>query len=148
MVVSKISAKLYILKCMAGRAEQKKLGFCLIFFYFLFISRKFTIYSTNGAISKYVVRKHLCVAIIQWWFSYIYSVHYVVRASILIPLSGPLSQTVSVIQKFQKAIQIHITPYILAEYSIQPWKLVLFCQSWEAVLSTGLTPAWNSLRHW
>jgi hypothetical protein len=33
--------------------------------YFFFISRKFTIYSTNGAISKYVVRKHLCGAIIQ-----------------------------------------------------------------------------------
>jgi hypothetical protein len=27
----------------------------------------------NGTISKYVVRKHLCGAIIQWWFSYIYS---------------------------------------------------------------------------
>jgi hypothetical protein len=27
----------------------------------------------NGAISKYVIRKHLCGAIIQWWFSYIYS---------------------------------------------------------------------------
>jgi hypothetical protein len=26
----------------------------------------------NGAISKYVVRKHLCGAIIQWWFSFIY----------------------------------------------------------------------------
>jgi hypothetical protein len=26
----------------------------------------------NGAISKYVVMKHLCGAIIQWWFSYIY----------------------------------------------------------------------------
>jgi hypothetical protein len=38
-----------------------------------FISRKFTIYSTNGAISKYVIRKHLCGAIIQWWFSYIFS---------------------------------------------------------------------------
>jgi hypothetical protein len=41
-------------------------------FLFYFISRKFTIYSTNGAISKYVIRKHLCGAIIQWWFSYIY----------------------------------------------------------------------------
>jgi hypothetical protein len=27
----------------------------------------------NGAISKYVVRKHLCGAIIQWRFSYIYA---------------------------------------------------------------------------
>jgi hypothetical protein len=26
----------------------------------------------NGAISKYVVRKHLCGSIIQWWFSYLY----------------------------------------------------------------------------
>jgi hypothetical protein len=34
-----------------------------------FISSKFTIYSTNWAISKYVIRKHLCGAIIQWWFS-------------------------------------------------------------------------------
>jgi hypothetical protein len=33
--------------------------------FFFFLSRKFTIYSTNGAISKYVVRKHLCGAIIQ-----------------------------------------------------------------------------------
>jgi hypothetical protein len=40
--------------------------------YFFLISRKFTIYSTNGTISKYVVRKHLCGAIIQWWVSYIY----------------------------------------------------------------------------
>jgi hypothetical protein len=32
---------------------------------FFFISRKFTIYSTNGAISKYVIRKYLCGAIIQ-----------------------------------------------------------------------------------
>jgi hypothetical protein len=39
---------------------------------FFFISCRFTIYSTNGAISKYVIRKHLCEAIIQWWFSYIY----------------------------------------------------------------------------
>jgi hypothetical protein len=30
-----------------------------------FMSRKFTIYSTNGAINKCVVRKHLCEAIIQ-----------------------------------------------------------------------------------
>jgi hypothetical protein len=33
-------------------------------------NRKFTIYSTNGAIIKYVIRKHLCGAIIQWGFSY------------------------------------------------------------------------------
>jgi hypothetical protein len=32
---------------------------------FVFIYRKFTIYSTNGAISKYVVRKHLCGVIVQ-----------------------------------------------------------------------------------
>jgi hypothetical protein len=32
---------------------------------FFFISHKFTIYSTNGEISKYVVRKRLCGAIIQ-----------------------------------------------------------------------------------
>jgi hypothetical protein len=76
---------------------------------FFLISHEFTTYSTNGAISKYVVRKHLCGAIIQWWFSYIYralccaerssnddsptyTVHYVVRASILLPVSSPLSQ--------------------------------------------------------
>jgi hypothetical protein len=35
------------------------------FILFYLFSRKFTIYSTNGAISKYVVRKHLCGAIIQ-----------------------------------------------------------------------------------
>jgi hypothetical protein len=45
----------------------------------------------NGAISKYVVRKHLCGAII-YEDSHIYTVHYVVRAPILLPLSGPLSQ--------------------------------------------------------
>jgi hypothetical protein len=60
-------------------------------FCFLFISRKFTIYSTNGAISKYIVRKHLCGAIIHD-DSPIYTVHYVVRASTLLPLPGPLSQ--------------------------------------------------------
>jgi hypothetical protein len=37
-----------------------------------FFLAKFTIYSTNWAISKYVIRKHLCGAIIQWWFSYVY----------------------------------------------------------------------------
>jgi hypothetical protein len=42
------------------------------FWFFYFISGKFTIYSTNGVISKYVIRKHLCRAIIQWWFSYVY----------------------------------------------------------------------------
>jgi hypothetical protein len=35
------------------------------YFESFFISCKFTIYSTNGAISKYVVRKHLCGIIIQ-----------------------------------------------------------------------------------
>jgi hypothetical protein len=61
---------------------------------FFFISCKFTIYSTNWAISKYVIRKHLCGAIIQWWFSYVYCTLYihVVRASTLLPLSGLLSQ--------------------------------------------------------
>jgi hypothetical protein len=39
---------------------------------FFFISCKFTIYSTNWAISKYVIRKHLCGAIIQWWCCYVY----------------------------------------------------------------------------
>jgi hypothetical protein len=60
----------YWLKHTSYRVFQKELCKCtpLIFF----ISRQFTIYSTNGAISKYVVRKHLCGAIIQWWFSYIY----------------------------------------------------------------------------
>jgi hypothetical protein len=38
---------------------------------FFFISCKFTIYSTNWAISKYVERKHLCGAIIPWWCSYV-----------------------------------------------------------------------------
>jgi hypothetical protein len=38
----------------------------------VFFSCKFTIYSTNWAISKYVIRKHLCGAIIQRWFSYVY----------------------------------------------------------------------------
>jgi hypothetical protein len=39
---------------------------CIYMYYtYIFISRKFTIYSTYGAISKYVVRKHLCGAIIQ-----------------------------------------------------------------------------------
>jgi hypothetical protein len=37
---------------------------------FFIISCKFTIYSTNGAISKYVVSKHSCGPIIQCWFSY------------------------------------------------------------------------------
>jgi hypothetical protein len=37
-----------------------------------FIFWKFTIYTTNWAISKYVIRKHLCGALIQWWFSYVY----------------------------------------------------------------------------
>jgi hypothetical protein len=45
---------------------------------FNFFSRKFTIYSTNGAISKYFVRELLCRAIIQWWFSYIYCALYCV----------------------------------------------------------------------
>jgi hypothetical protein len=40
--------------------------------FFRFIFCKFTIYSRNGAISKYVVRTHLCEVIIQWWFSYVY----------------------------------------------------------------------------
>jgi hypothetical protein len=56
----------------------------------------------------YILCIMLCGAIIQWWFSYIYcalccaerssnddspvyTVHYVVRASILLPRSGPLS---------------------------------------------------------
>jgi hypothetical protein len=43
----------------------------VLYFIFLFISCKFTIYSTNWAISKCVIRKHLCGAIIQWWFSYV-----------------------------------------------------------------------------
>jgi hypothetical protein len=40
-----------------------------IFFYYL--SQIYDLLY-NGAISKYVVRKHLCGAIIQWWFSYVY----------------------------------------------------------------------------
>jgi hypothetical protein len=43
-----------------------------VIYFFIIISCKFTIYSTNWAISKYVIRKHLCGAIIKWWFSYVY----------------------------------------------------------------------------
>jgi hypothetical protein len=44
-----------------------------IFFIYLFIYL-LQIYNLfyNRAISKYVIRKHLCGAIIQWWFSYVY----------------------------------------------------------------------------
>jgi hypothetical protein len=37
----------------------------LVDIYIFFISHKFTIYSTKGATCKYVVKKHLCGAIIQ-----------------------------------------------------------------------------------
>jgi hypothetical protein len=40
----------------------------IIFFYFLQIYN--LLY--NRPISKYIIRKHLCGAIIQWWFSYVY----------------------------------------------------------------------------
>jgi hypothetical protein len=54
-----------------------------------FISCKFLLY--NGAISIYVIKKHLCAATSND-DSPVYTVHYVVRVSILLPLSGPLSQ--------------------------------------------------------
>jgi hypothetical protein len=54
-----------------------------------FISHNFTIYSTNGAISKYV---NTSAERSSHDDSLIYTVHYVACASILLPLSGPLSQ--------------------------------------------------------
>jgi hypothetical protein len=41
-------------------------------YFFLFYFSQIYSLLYNGAISKYVVRKHLSGAIIQWWFSYIY----------------------------------------------------------------------------
>jgi hypothetical protein len=43
--------------CRVQRKTKKKSNLLVYF-----ISCKFTIYSTNGAISKYVIRKHLCEA--------------------------------------------------------------------------------------
>jgi hypothetical protein len=64
----------------------------LIPHFFLFLANLQLLYSYIGAISKYVIRKHLCGVIIQWWFSYIYCAlccAFVYSAS---SLSGALSQ--------------------------------------------------------
>jgi hypothetical protein len=54
--------ELLFTKCIPGDSGSNA---CLRDTDFFFISCKFTIYSTNGAISKYVIRKHLCGATIQ-----------------------------------------------------------------------------------
>jgi hypothetical protein len=62
----RLSARSYFAKIRV--LTQASLDDVCIFFYFSQIYN--LLY--NGAISKYVVRKHLSGAIIQWWFSYIY----------------------------------------------------------------------------
>jgi hypothetical protein len=101
---------------------------------FFFISCKFTIYSTNWAIIKYVIRKHLCGAIIQWWCSYVYCTFCCVRLLFFL-MSWLLGQKSKLSLENKTLIYKCILKPIWT-YGIQLWGCAH--RSWSRNLVSGL----------